>query len=118
MRGNIKVGNNPRDRVAFSDGTTPNIEPEMIEWLNTFSKRGGEALVYHMSESTYKEVDLSQILMVQKFSDVFFDDLPGLPPKKEIYFHIDLVPGSSPISKLPYRMAPLDLAELKIQLKE
>ena len=115
---NVKVGNNPGDQVAFSDGTIPNIEPEMIERLTTFPKRGGEAQVYHMSESTYKEVDLSQIFILREFSDVFPDDLPGLPPKREIDFHIDLVPGSSPISKAPYRMAPLELAELKTQLEE
>ena len=115
---NVKVGNNPGDQVAFSDGTIPNIEPEMIERLTTFPKRSGEAQVYHMSESTYKEVDLSQILILREFSDVFPDDLPGLPPKREIDFHIDLVPGSSPISKAPYRMAPLELAELKTQLEE
>ena len=74
----------------------------MIERLTTFPKRGGEAYVYHMSESTYKEADLSQILIVREFPDVFPDDLPGLPPKREIDFHIDLVPGSSPISKAPY----------------
>ena len=48
--------------------------------------------------------------------DVFPDELPGLPPLREVEFSIDLVPGASPISKAPYRMAPVELEELKKQL--
>ena len=49
---------------------------------------------------------LEDILIAKKFTDVFPDDLPGLPPNREIEFTIDLIPGTIPISKLPYRMAP------------
>ncbi|GJU06978.1 putative nucleotidyltransferase, ribonuclease H [Tanacetum coccineum] len=50
--------------------------------------------------------------------DVFPDELPGLPPAREIKFGIELVPGAEPISKAPYRMAPVELKELKEQLQE
>ena len=55
---------------------------------------------------------------MKKFSDVFSDDLPGLPPDQEIEFSIDLIPGTSSVSKTPYRMAPAELKELKVQLQE
>ncbi|GKF09999.1 hypothetical protein Tco_0044223 [Tanacetum coccineum] len=44
--------------------------------------------------------------------------LPGLPPAREIEFGIELIPGAEPISKAPYRMAPVELKELKEQLQE
>ena len=47
----------------------------------------------------------------------FPDELPGLPPSREIEFAIDLIPGSKPASKAPYRMAPAELKELKVQLQ-
>ena len=45
-------------------------------------------------------------------------ELPGLPLDWEIEFTIELVPDTTPISKAPYRMAPLELKELKVQLQE
>ncbi|XP_071718939.1 uncharacterized protein [Rutidosis leptorrhynchoides] len=60
----------------------------------------------------------ANIDVVREFPDVFPDELQGLPPVREVEFSIDLIPGSQPISKAPYRMAPLELQELKEQLKE
>ncbi|KAL9374753.1 hypothetical protein Peur_031632 [Populus x canadensis] len=66
-----------------------------------------------------KEVpQLDQVPIVREFIDVFPDDLPGLPPYREIEFCIDLVPGTEPISMAPYRMAPAELRELKEQLQD
>ena len=53
-----------------------------------------------------------------EFLDVFPEDLPGLPPRREIQFEIELAPGTEPVSRTPYRMAPAELKELKIQLQE
>ena len=53
-----------------------------------------------------------------EFPDVFPEDLPGLPPDRDIEFKIDLIPGTAPISRRPYRMPPNELAELKKQLQE
>jgi hypothetical protein len=47
---------------------------------------------------------------------VFPDDLPGMPPKRVIKFKIELQPGTAPIAKAPYKMSPMELKELKIQL--
>ena len=59
---------------------------------------------------------LEDVPVVRVFLDVFPDDLPGLPPELEIDFPIDLVPSTTPISLPPYRMAPVELKELKTQL--
>nr|GFC88367.1 putative nucleotidyltransferase, ribonuclease H [Tanacetum cinerariifolium] len=50
--------------------------------------------------------------------DVFPDELPGIPPVREVEFNIELIPGAEPISKAPYRMAPIELKKLKDQLQE
>ncbi|GKV06430.1 hypothetical protein SLEP1_g18329 [Rubroshorea leprosula] len=60
---------------------------------------------------------LEDIPVVREFPNVFSKDLPGLPPDRELEFAIDLVPGTGPFSKAPYRMAPVEL-ELKVQLEE
>ncbi|KAL5540682.1 hypothetical protein UlMin_043334 [Ulmus minor] len=58
------------------------------------------------------------VLVVKDYLEVFPEDLLGLPPDREIEFEIELLPGSQPISKAPYRMAPAELQELKKQLQE
>jgi hypothetical protein len=56
------------------------------------------------------------IRTVSKFLNVFPEELPGMPPDREIEFVIELVPGTAPIFRRPYRMATNELAELKEQL--
>jgi hypothetical protein len=60
---------------------------------------------------------LEYFFILQEFEDVF-QEIPGLPPKREIEFSIDLVPGVSPVSKTPYRMSTPELKELQMQLEE
>ena len=49
---------------------------------------------------------------------MFPEEVPGLPPRREVEFSIDLVPGIGPVSMAPYRMAPTELVELKKQIEE
>ena len=56
--------------------------------------------------------------VISEFVDIFPDELPSLPPHREVEFGIDLVPGATPISKAPYRLSPAELKELKQQLQE
>jgi hypothetical protein len=58
------------------------------------------------------------ITVVEKFMDVFPEELPGMPLEREVEFYIDLIPGTAPIAKRPYRMAPTELAELKLQIAD
>ncbi|TYK07688.1 ty3-gypsy retrotransposon protein [Cucumis melo var. makuwa] len=64
------------------------------------------------------KVSLSSEPVVREYPDVFSDELPGLPPPREIDFAIELEPGTAPISRAPYRMAPVELKKLKVQLQE
>jgi hypothetical protein len=61
---------------------------------------------------------LEYIRVVNEFPDVFPEDLPGMPPDRDIEFSIELIPGTAPIPKRPYRMDVKDLAELKKQIEE
>jgi hypothetical protein len=61
---------------------------------------------------------VERIPVVCEYPDVFPDELPGMPPDRDIEFAIELQPGTAHISKRPYRMPPAELAELKKQLQE
>jgi hypothetical protein len=63
------------------------------------------------------EVKLEDIHVVREFPDVFPNDLLGMPPKTVIEFKIELQPGTAPIAKAPYKMSPVEMKELKIQLQ-
>jgi len=58
------------------------------------------------------------IPVVQDFVDVFPEEVPGLPPSREVEFSIDLVPRTGPVPMAPYRMAPAELVELKKQIED
>ena len=58
------------------------------------------------------------IRVVSEFPNVFPDDLPGMPPERDIEFSIDLLPGTAPIAKRPYRMAPIEHEEVKKTIDE
>ena len=55
---------------------------------------------------------------MQEFRDIFPDEIPRLPPKRDIDFTIKLVPRAAPVSKTPYRMSTPEMLELKMQLQE
>jgi hypothetical protein len=61
---------------------------------------------------------LANIPVVSEFTDIFPDDLLGLPPDRDVEFKIELLPDMTPISRRPYRMPQNELAELKVQLNE
>ncbi|GJZ09932.1 hypothetical protein Tco_0544215, partial [Tanacetum coccineum] len=65
-----------------------------------------------------KEKRLEDVPIVRYFPKVFPEDLPGLPPTRQVEFRIDLVPGAAPVARAPYRLAPSKMKELSEQLKE
>lgn len=73
------------------------------------------AYMYDISSS---EVSLGDVHVVWDFLDVFPNELSRLTPKQELEFIIELVPGTHPISLPSYRMAPMELKELKVQLHD
>ena len=81
-------------------------------------KKGCEAYLAHVVDTRFSGLKLDDIPVVKEYPDVFSDDLPGLPPNRDIEFTIELKPGTEPISIPPYRMAPIELQELKTQLHD
>ncbi|GKA30440.1 putative reverse transcriptase domain-containing protein [Tanacetum coccineum] len=65
-----------------------------------------------------KEKRLEDVPTVRDFPEVFPEDLPGLPPIRQVEFQIDLVPGAAPVARAPYRLAPSEMEELSAQLQE
>ncbi|KAJ9541255.1 hypothetical protein OSB04_027761 [Centaurea solstitialis] len=56
--------------------------------------------------------------VVRNYPEVFPDELPGLPPTKQVEFRIDLIPGAAPVAKAPYRLAPTEMRELFTQIQD
>nr|GEX07097.1 putative reverse transcriptase domain-containing protein [Tanacetum cinerariifolium] len=64
------------------------------------------------------EKRLEDVPIIREFSKVFPEDLPGLPPTRQVEFQIDLVPGATPVARAPYRLAPAEMQELSTQLNQ
>ncbi|GKB56158.1 putative reverse transcriptase domain-containing protein [Tanacetum coccineum] len=78
-----------------------------------------------LAHVTTKEIEdksgekrLEDVPIVRDFPEVFPEDLPGLPPTRQVEFQIDLVPGAAPVARAPYRLAPSEMKELSEQLQE
>ncbi|KAL4368219.1 hypothetical protein GQ457_05G024210 [Hibiscus cannabinus] len=80
--------------------------------------QGCQAYLAHVVDTQSSKVDIGSIPTVRDFPDVFPEELPGLPPNREVKFGIDVLPGTEPVSMAPYRMSPKKLRELKAQLQE
>ena len=85
---------------------------------NKMLRKACQGYLVYAIESANSEMQLAKVPMVNEFFDVFPEDLPGLPPDREIEFEIELAPGTEPISIAPYRMAPAELKELKVKMEE
>ncbi|GJX37886.1 hypothetical protein Tco_0251189 [Tanacetum coccineum] len=65
-----------------------------------------------------EEKRLEDVPIVRDFPEVFPEDLPGIPPARQVEFQIDLVPGAAPVARAPYRLTPLEMKELAEHLQE
>ncbi|GJW88868.1 putative reverse transcriptase domain-containing protein [Tanacetum coccineum] len=75
---------------------------------NKYMKKGCVAyLAYIIDAQAEKQV--VDVPIVREYLDVFSEDLPGIPPNRQVEFRIDLVPGAAPIAKTPYRLAPTEM---------
>ena len=87
--------------------------------LKKFCRKGYRVYAAHVVEAAQNEtIRLEDYLVLQEFRDVFPDEILRLPPKRDIDFTIDLVPGEAPMSKTPYRMSTPGFLELKMQQQE
>ena len=84
----------------------------------TIVRKGCEACLAYVIDTVKARPSVSNIPTVSDFLDLFPEELPGFPPHREIEFAINVVPSATPASITPYRMAPVELNELKLQLQE
>ena len=81
-------------------------------------RKGIEPYLAYVVDTDREIPRLQDIPVDNEFEGVFPEDLPGLPPDREIEFAIDLAPGTAPVSKAPYRLALVEMKELATQLQE
>jgi len=74
-------------------------------------------IVAHSEKNSIAE-KINVIPVVEEYANVFPDEIPELPPSRDVDFSIDLIPEAGPVSMAPYRMAPAELAELKKQIED
>ena len=84
----------------------------------TMVRKGCEAYLAYVIDTQKAEPRLLDTPTVCDYSDVFLEEFLRLPPQREIEFAIDVVPGATPASITPYKMASVELKELKLQLQE
>ncbi|GKE28967.1 putative reverse transcriptase domain-containing protein, partial [Tanacetum coccineum] len=104
-----------------------------MDWLSKYHVRiicdekvvhipiNGETLIirgHKVMEKKSDEKRLEDISVVREFPKVFPEDLPGLPPVRQVEFQIDLILGAAPVARAPYRLAPSEMQELSNQLQE
>nr|GFA74012.1 putative reverse transcriptase domain, aspartic peptidase domain protein [Tanacetum cinerariifolium] len=101
-------------------GSLPGKSMQIISALQarTLLSHGCEGFLATIHDTTLEVPSIHDQQIVLEFPDVFPDELQGIPPVREVEFNIELIPGAEPISKAPYRMAPVELKELKDQLQE
>ncbi|GJZ22135.1 putative reverse transcriptase domain-containing protein [Tanacetum coccineum] len=83
-----------------------------------YISRGCQVFMIQVVEKKADEKRLKDIPVVKEFPDVFPEDLPGIPPVRQVEFQIDLIPRAAPIARTPYRLAPSEMQELSNQLQE
>nr|GEW65727.1 putative reverse transcriptase domain-containing protein [Tanacetum cinerariifolium] len=82
-----------------------------------YIERGSHLFIAQVTKKEPTKKQLQDMPVICNFPEVFPDDLPGLPPPRQVEFKIELIPGTTPVARVPYRLAPSELKELSDQLK-
>ncbi|GJR62887.1 putative reverse transcriptase domain-containing protein [Tanacetum coccineum] len=111
---------NVRQPEFVYHGSSPLKSVKLISAMKarTLISHGCQGFLASVMDTSLESPNIENLSVVREFADVFPDELPGLPPAREIEFGIELIPGAEPISKAPYRMEPVELKKLKEQLQE
>ncbi|GJW86727.1 putative reverse transcriptase domain-containing protein [Tanacetum coccineum] len=104
-----RVKNESRLEVITSIKTQGYIDKDVKSSLVQMMKK---------EETVASKKRIEDVPVVRDFPEVFPEDLPGLPPTRQVEFHIELIPGAAPVARAPYRLAPAEMKELAEQLKE
>ncbi|KAI3754777.1 hypothetical protein L1987_54568 [Smallanthus sonchifolius] len=114
-------------RIPLQSGETLSVQGEkvgavmgIISFLKAQKclRKGHTAILTLVAEQQSEEKKIDDILIVCNYPEVFPEDLPRLPPHRQVDIQIDLAPGAAPIARAPYRLAPSELQELSTQLQE
>ncbi|KAL0544263.1 hypothetical protein IC582_019376 [Cucumis melo] len=107
------------DSFKFKGGGSRSL-PQVISAIRASKllSQGSWGILASVVDTREVDVSLSSEPVVRDYPDIFPEELPGLPPHREVEFAIELDPGTVPISRAPYKMAPAELKELKVQLQE
>jgi hypothetical protein len=115
-------------RIPIEDGKILTVQGDKVDRelkivsamkMRKYLKRKDcHAFLAHVIDKKPKSKNIDDVPIVKEYPDVFPDDLPGIPPQRQVEFRIDLVPGAAPIAKTPYRLAPSEMQELSGQLQE
>ncbi|GJZ06461.1 putative reverse transcriptase domain-containing protein, partial [Tanacetum coccineum] len=107
-------------KTLVIEGNKNNSRLKIISCIKTqkYIKKGCELFLAQVTEQESKEKRLEDVPVIRDFPEVFPEELPGLPPPRQVEFRIDLIPGAAPVARAPYRLAPSEMKELSDQLQE
>ncbi|XP_042472257.1 uncharacterized protein LOC122054906 [Zingiber officinale] len=111
----------PNEKLLIFQVASQLAVPHMISMCKArrMLNKGCEGLLVHISvKSEPRRPSLEEVEIAQDFPKVFPENITGLPPARKVEFGIELIPGTMPVSKAPYRLAPTEMKELKEQLQE
>ncbi|KAG8490866.1 hypothetical protein CXB51_014755 [Gossypium anomalum] len=113
----LKCQNGEILRIDSNDlNELPTVISSMLAQI--YFRKGYDAYLAYILDTKVSESKIKSVPVVCEFSNVFLEELPRLPPIREVEFGIELILETTPISITPYRMAPIELKKLKLQLQE
>nr|GEX55525.1 retrotransposon protein, putative, Ty3-gypsy subclass [Tanacetum cinerariifolium] len=104
--------------VVIGDDYVSRLKVVSCMKVKKYVYRESYLFVAQVVEKEPAERRLEDVPVICKFPDVFPEDLPGLPPPRQVEFEIELVPGTAHVARAPYRLAPSEMKELTKQLQE
>ncbi|GJR80479.1 putative reverse transcriptase domain-containing protein [Tanacetum coccineum] len=108
------------DKTLVIEGDRNNSRLKIVSCIKAqkYIEKGCELFLAQVTEQESKEKRLEDVPVIRDFPEVFPEELPGLPPPRQVEFRIDLIPGVAPVARAPYRLAPSEMKELSEQLQE
>ncbi|GJV13089.1 putative reverse transcriptase domain-containing protein [Tanacetum coccineum] len=120
LYGEKKVRIPLKGKTLVIEGNRNNSRLKTVSCIKTqkYIEKDCELFLAQVTEQESKEKRLEDVYVIRDFPEVFPDELPGLPPSRQVEFRIDLIPGAAPVARAPYRLAPTEMKELFKQLQE
>ncbi|GJU12768.1 hypothetical protein Tco_1135164 [Tanacetum coccineum] len=117
----LKIVGADKSFVSISLASMLNILPITLDTTYDIEMADGNlnhARIICDEKVVHISIDGETLIIRREFPEVFPEDLPGLPPVRQVEFQIDLIPGAAPVARAPYRLAPSEMQELSNQLQE